>query len=178
MKKQWLIGSAFILVLGSYLGVRFLNPASPPPRLEFSSIERETLQEETIFVDIRGAIMRPGVYKVLASDRVFQIVQRAGGFHPQANQSSINQAGFLFDGDVIDVLFIGQPENSPSTPTRISLNRADQATLETLPGIGPSTALAIIKYREKTPFKSIEDLMKVPGIGEKTYENLRDQITP
>lgn len=178
MKKPWLIGSAFTLILGSYLGVRLLNPPAPPPRLEFSSVEREIVQEETIFVDIRGAVMRPGVYKVLASDRVFQIIQRAGGFHPQANRTSINQAGFLLDGDVIEVLFIGQTETPSSSPSRISLNRADQATLETLPGIGPSTALAIIKYREATPFKTIEDLMNVPGIGEKTYENIKDQITP
>jgi len=177
MKKK-LIGITLFLIIGSTYFWHQSNLSSAPEKpLEFIEVIRPVQEDPVIYVDIRGAVMQPGVYKVLATDRMFQLIQRAGGFHPNALKTSINQAGFLFDGDVIEVLFVGQ------TPTlqdhsRISLNRADQATLETLPGIGPSTALAIIKHRETTPFTKPEDLMNVPGIGVVTFENLQDLIVP
>lgn len=177
MKKKIIAISIFLVIFSTYGFIQIRPEPSPPLTLEFAEVMRPTFDDEVIYVDIRGAVMHPGVYKILATDRVFQLVHRAGGFHPQALKTSINQAGFLFDGDVIEVLFIGQEAFRPSEP-RISLNRADQATLETLPGIGPSTALAIIKYRESTPFTKPEDLMNVPGIGAITFENLKDKIIP
>lgn len=177
MKKKIIAISIFFVIISTYGFIQIRPQPTPPRVLEFSEVIRPVVKSETIYVDIRGAVMHPGVYKVLSTDRVFELVHRAGGFHPQALKTSINQAGFLFDGDVIEVLFIGQDFQLP-TSTRISINRADQATLETLPGIGPATALAIIRYREKTPFTKPEDLMNVPGIGERTFENLKDKIVP
>jgi competence protein ComEA len=177
MKKKIIAISIFLIIVSSYAWIQLKPEPNPPRILEFAELIRPSDQEDVIYVDIRGAVMQPGVYKVLATDRVFQLIHRAGGFHPKALKTSVNQAGFLVDGDVIEVLFEGQ-EPSPLESSKVSLNRADQATLETLPGIGPSTALAIIKYRETTPFSKPEDLMNVPGIGEKTFENLKDQIVP
>lgn len=177
MKKKIIGISVFFIIISVYGFLQRPSPSSPSPVLEFTDITRPVAAAEVIYVDIRGAVMHPGVYKVLSTDRVFQLIHRAGGFHPQALKTSVNQAGFLFDGDVIHVLFIGQ-DASPVESDRISLNRADQTTLETLPGIGPSTALAIIRYREQTPFSHPEDIMNVPGIGTVTFENLKDYIVP
>ena len=178
MPKKWIVLLSLGLTLLSYGLVRLQRPPQAVKPLEFSSVERPVPAQTTIYVDVRGAVMHPGVYKVLSTDRVFEVIKRAGGFHPLAVKTSINQAGFLYDGDIIDVHFVGSGGPQAPTTSRISINRADQSTLETLPGIGPSTAIAIIKYREQTPFLKPEDLMNVPGIGEKTYENLKDLITP
>ena len=148
----------------------------------------EITQEEVILkVDLKGAVRNPGVYDVKEGDRVIDVVQRAGGFLDVADPNQVNLSQRVMDEMVIYVPKKGEeisPQQNVTLPQsnekdgKININTADATTLQTLPGIGPQKADAIIRFREENgPFKKIEDLMKVSGIGEKTFEKLKEQIT-
>lgn len=147
----------------------------------------------TIFVDVKGAVKMPGVYKLQQGDRLIDAINEAGGYLAEANANVLNHALKVTDEMVIYVPLIGENiedfklfQDIQSNPTatsvdsssnKINLNTATEAELTTLPGIGPSKAQAIIDYRETVGrFKVIEDLKNVSGIGDKTYEKLKDQI--
>ena len=151
---------------------------------------------ETIYVDICGAVTSPGVYELPYGSRVFQAIEKAGGYLPEAAASYLNRAKGLSDGQqiyvptqaevdsqMIQVTEDGQEATSETagentgTDQKINLNTADVSQLTTLTGVGESKALAIIAYREENgPFTSIEDIMNVPGIKEGTYEKIKDKI--
>lgn len=179
MVKKYGFAVLFLLLLGVYFVFNGLKaesndtPLFEPPPFQSST----TPSKSYIYVDVRGAVMVPGVYRMESEDRIFSVIERAGGFHPEAVKSSVNQAAFLNDGDTVDVLFEGEIPTS-SQSGKISLNQASQSELESLSGIGPQTALSIIAYRNETPFRSIEDLMNVSGIGEVTYQAIKDFIVP
>lgn len=160
---------------------------------QLTEIEEEPIIE-TIMVDVKGAVNFPGVYQLTTDDRVTDAVQAAGGYIEGAQTDFINHAQKLQDEMVIYIPqkgeqieqfeSIGQGVQLPTSPTtstkqndKVNLNSADESALTTLPGIGPSKAQAIISYREETgSFQSIDDLKKVSGIGEKTFEKLKDLI--
>lgn len=144
---------------------------------------------QTIYVDICGAVTSPGVYELPYGSRVFQAIEKAGGYLPEAAASYLNRARGLSDGQQIyvptqaevDSQAIAATEDGAETSTgtdqKINLNTADVSKLTTLTGVGESKALAIIAYREENgPFTSIEDIMNVPGIKEGTYEKIKDKI--
>lgn len=139
--------------------------------------------EQKIVIHVAGAVNNPGVYTLKENCRVFEAVEAAGGFSEDARVEAINLASRLYDGQKVYVPREGD-EYSPAlfygddSPAKINLNTADQNELEKLPGIGPAKARAIIQDRQRNgPFKSIEDITRVSGIGDKTLENLRDLIT-
>lgn len=108
-------------------------------------------------------------------------MQAAGGFTKNADQNSLNLAKTLEDGEQVMIPAIGGTssgaEASGSSNGKVNINTADLATLETLSGVGPATAQKIIDYRNAHgKFKSIEEIKKVSGIGEKTYEKFKDKI--
>lgn len=163
--------------------------------------EQETTPEitkppEDIFVDVCGAVTKPGVYRMPFDSRVFQAVEAAGGFLPEAAGSHVNQAQPLSDGqqiyvptkeeaekagrDPADGTFSGTETGADSQPEengKVNLNTADAAALQTLSGIGESKAQAILAYREEHGgFSSIEELMDVPGIKENTFLKIKDKI--
>lgn len=161
---------------------------------------------QNIYVDICGAVTSPGVYELPYGSRVFQAIEQAGGYLPEAAASYLNRARGLSDGQQIyvptqeevnsQVLAVtqdgteassgndtdngtGQEASGEDTGTeqKIDLNTADVSQLTTLTGVGESKALAIIAYREENgPFTSAEDIMNVPGIKEGTYEKIKDKI--
>lgn len=154
--------------------------------------EKLVLQEEkTIFVDVSGAVVSPGVYQLPCDARVFQALEAAGGCTKEAQISMLNQAQILSDGQKIYVYTKQeaiQSENLTMEGTgnkvgvswdgKININQASKEDLMILPGVGETRAEAIISYREKNGlFTSIEELMNVEGIKEKTYEKLKDKIT-
>jgi len=184
LKKYGWPALIFILVI-TYIIISFSKPISSTQATLYNSQNYTHTDREKvsyIYVDIRGAVMHPGVYKMASDQRIFNVIERAGGFHPEAVHTSINRAGFLNDGMIIEIHFEGMDNLSslqPSTQSQlISLNQASQSELETLTGIGPQTAKSIIAYREVTPFKTTEDLLNVSGIGEVTYQAIKDQIVP
>ncbi|MEO8356080.1 MAG: ComEA family DNA-binding protein [Chloroflexota bacterium] len=143
--------------------------------------------DRPIVVHITGAVPRPGVYALPDGARVQDGISAAGGFLAEAEKSQINLAGLLEDGAKLDIPYIEgaspvlatpMPEVVTSTTELINLNTASQAELESLPGIGPTTALKIIEYRDANgPFLNAEDIINVSGIGPGTYERIKDLIT-
>ncbi len=141
-----------------------------------------------IVVYISGAVPRPGVYALPKGARVQDAISAAGGFLADADKTGINLARQLDDGEQLDIPFgegaslviptPGAEEVEPGEADLVNINTASQAELETLPGIGPTTAQKIIEYREENgPFQSTEDIMNVSGIGPGTYERIKDLIT-
>jgi competence protein ComEA len=138
-----------------------------------------------LFVDIKGEINAPGVYEVEESSRVKDVILLAGGFTGQAEPNGVNLAQKITDEMVIYVPAKGEHVTGLTSQTSFSsenqvvnINNAPKAELETLPGVGPAKADAIIAYREENGlFQSVDELEKVPGIGEKSLEKLRDYIS-
>ena len=153
---------------------------------EIEEIENVEEQVNHYIVDVKGQVKFPGVYEVEEHLRVHDVIQLAGGFLEMANETAINLAQKISDEMVIYVPHLDEEINNASTATawspsqdekKVSLNQATVGELETLPGIGPSKAAAIIKYREEVgAFQSIDELTNVSGIGEKTLEKLRDSL--
>lgn len=143
-----------------------------------SSGPANELPKTGIWVHIVGAIQHAGVYSMPNGSRVFELVALAGGYAPNADQSSVNLARNLTDGEQITVQTKGASLDQPSTNTLISLNSASEATLETLPGVGPKLAARMIDWRTaNSGFKKIEDLRQVGGIGDKLYAAIKDLVS-
>ncbi len=135
-----------------------------------------------VLVDVKGAVVTPGVYEVSANGRVKDVIQKAGGFLEEADQAQLNLAGKVIDEMMIYVPIKGETTVAAGSVTAesglISINTADLIELQELPGIGPAKAEAIIQYREENgPFSASEDLQNISGIGEKTFGKLKDLIT-
>lgn len=143
-----------------------------------------------IAVDVSGAVHNPGVYFLNVGSRVEDAIQAAGGFLPEAFTESINLAAALTDGSKVLVPIYSEGQTSEQqkqdaviaetiqTSFPININTASKETLMLLPGIGETKAQAIIDFRSQHgPFTEIEQIMLVSGIGEVTFENLRDLIT-
>ena len=133
------------------------------------------------FVHILGAVERPGLYGVREGDRVIDAVAAAGGFTDSADQTQVNLARFLVDGEQLYVPTVGEtPASAPGVTAqgKVNINTADASALETLPRVGPAMAARIIDWREANGrFAAIEDLMSVTGIGQKTFDGLKDLVT-
>ena len=126
-------------------------------------------------VYVSGSVATPGVYTVPDGSRIEAAVQAAGGFIPGADQSNINLATLLTDGQQVNVP--GVVETSHVNVGRVNINTATVADLDGLPGIGPTTAQAIVDYRlQNGPFQVIQDIEKVQGVGPATFENIKNFI--
>lgn len=163
--------------------------------------EPGTTTTTMLFVQVAGAVARPGVYEVQPGARVFQVVLQAGGMTEEADQDAVPLAAVVVDGGRIWVPRRGEVADpgaaiaqaaagaaggsagagggSGTPAAKVVLSTAGEAELDTLPGIGPKTAQQIIAYREEHgPFRSVEELEEVPGIGPATVERLRDLVVP
>ncbi|MCM3114898.1 helix-hairpin-helix domain-containing protein [Neobacillus sp. MER 74] len=146
---------------------------------------------EKIMVDVKGQIKQPGVYQANTGERVIDVISRAGGLTDKADQGMVNFAEHVKDEMIIYIPAKGEeglssPITSSGNPAssvgsqneaKININKADETELQNLPGIGPAKAAAIIEYRNTSgPFKTVEDLKNISGIGDKTFEKLKDLI--
>lgn len=135
--------------------------------------------DQMICVHVCGAVTDPGLKELPAGSRAWDALEAAGGFTEEADESYVNLAGFLTDGQK---LYFPTREEAKAqageTSALIDLNQADEERLCTLPGIGSSRAKAIVKYRkEHGGFQSVEELLSVPGIKEGLYDQIRDLVT-
>lgn len=137
-----------------------------------------------VAVDVIGAVQQPGLYYLHSKARVADAVTAAGGLSPDAARDQINLAAPLVDGTQIrvphvgEVVEIGVPAASAASSSLVDINTADAAALDALPGIGPATAQAIIDERVNNgPFKAIEDIQNVKGIGPSLFAQIKTRIT-
>jgi competence protein ComEA len=153
----------------------------------------------SVVVDVAGAVLHPGVYALAAGSRVHQALAAAGGLDAGADIDVLNLAAPLRDGDRLYVPHSGQPVPIVVVPTGgaqsipavgqtgaigpavpaapVDLNRASVEELDALPGVGPSTATAIVSYRTQIgPFASVDDLLKVRGIGPAKLDAIRELV--
>ena len=176
----------FVLVVGVAAAIGSLaGPQAQTIALATSNpTVAASVRSPTFFVHVVGRVKAPGVYELEVGSRLFDAVGAAGGFTADADQSSVNLARPLSDGEQIVILKLGDQSSVASsngtggkTPT-ISINRGSEAELETLPGVGPALANRIIDWRQANGgFKRKEDLLQVGGIGSKLFSSLEKLIS-
>jgi competence protein ComEA len=189
-----------LVVFGTGLGLRSCasksDPASAPlfstpPASELATSTSTAV--ETIVVHAAGAVRAPGLYRLAKGSRVADVLEVAGGVADGADLNRVNLAALVSDSERIFIPFIGAPipgSSSGATGSQsgvggaidksspVNLNTASEDELDGLPGIGPTTAAAIVSHREKVgPFTSVDDLLDVRGIGTSKLESLRDLVT-
>ncbi|WP_282140528.1 helix-hairpin-helix domain-containing protein [Cytobacillus oceanisediminis] len=156
--------------------------------METEGDEQAEQMPQPMKADIKGAVQKPGVYEAAEGDRVIDLLEKAGGLTDKADGTKINFALNITDemviyvpekGEILEEATVedgkarGQQDNG-----KINLNQANESELQMLPGIGPSKAAAIIEHRETNgPFKDVTDLKLISGIGEKTFEKLKEHIS-
>lgn len=170
--------------------------------IQENEIEKTNEEIKKIIVHISGAVQNEGIVELEENSRIADAIEKAGGFKENAYTKDINLAYKLEDGMKIYIPTIEEKENEKTDVTtesgienintknndtninenkkansKININTATKEELDTLPGIGPSTAEKIINYRkENGKFKSIEEIKDVSGIGDSKYENIKDMI--
>lgn len=194
--RRLLAAAVIILVLGFVGGMKYtsfkaeqekarLVLSEPAPATQNESEDTNSVKEIKVYVT--GAVVQPGVYTLKEGDRVYQAVEMAGGLLADAEAKGINMAAVLQDGQTTVIPKRGEvlPTNTNQPPEgnqvaksgKVNINIATVQELERLNGIGPAIAQRIIDYRQAHgPFKSIEDLKKVNGIGDKKFADLKDSI--
>lgn len=199
---RWLM-SATVIVMLALVVLQFSSKpsaASDPTQLirndaaeliEAAPVAERSVATPTvaarIAVDVIGAVQQPGVVWLPVGARIDDAVRAAGGLAPDADREAINMAAPLMDGQQIRVQRVGETmalaapmsgEPALADGGLININTADAAMLETLPGVGPATAAAIVSHRAANgAFKRIEDIENVKGIGPSLVEQIRGQIT-
>jgi len=190
------VGAAIVLVLvglgiavlvsafGAHGSTQSIAPPAGSATPGASGGARSSSIGATIYIHILGAVAKPGLYLLTDGDRAVDLVAAAGGFTDTADRSGLNLARVLVDGEQIVVPNLG--ESPPvgaalgeATPGgKVNINTADETALETLPRVGPAMAKRIIDWRSKNGrFTALEDLMSVTGVGEKTFDSLKELVT-
>lgn len=205
LPKKWLLlGSGASIVILITLLVSIYLMVNKEPRVDTTMWEETSLTtmaevatdatkeraETMIYVDIKGAVKVPGIYQLKNQQRIWDALALAGGVSEEADTAQVNYAQKVKDQMIIYVPKKGESvaqsletlqESAPAQQNqeeKINLNTATEAELQTISGIGAKKAQEIIRFRdEQGPFKTVEELKNVPGIGEKTVERLKDMLT-
>ena len=160
LNKLWTLIIIFLVAIIAISSIVAWSRYSPSQPIEISIAPAHELQGE---IYVGGAVTSPGFYPLLAGDSIDAIIQAAGGTISNADFSQLE-------------LYVPNVEEEEQ-PQKINLNRAEMWLLEALPGIGETLAQRIIDYRQQKPFRNINELIKVEGIGTTTYEKIKDLIT-
>ncbi|MFC1711684.1 helix-hairpin-helix domain-containing protein [Patescibacteria group bacterium] len=181
----------FLIGLG-IVSVLILSSKENDTLIEILPVEEEEGKEAEIYVHMAGAVQKPGLYKLPTDSRVNDALIAAQGLSVEADrvwfETSVNLAQKLTDGVKMYIPFQGEATAQvageqtsifiSSDKSKVNINTASLSKLQSLTNIGPATAQKIVDYREKNgSFSSTEDIIKVAGIGEKTYETIKENIT-
>jgi competence protein ComEA len=179
IKPWWYVAFS---VVGVLLGAGILLLVTRPPRGQpIKLLPAPTPSPVTVYVS--GSVQQAGVYSLPAGSRVNDAIQAAGGLSEEANSQAINLAKMLVDGDQVNVPALlptstGAGDSRSSPGLLVNINTASLQELDGLPSIGPVTAQSIIDYRlAKGPFAKVEDLLEVDGIGQVTFDKIKDLVT-
>jgi competence protein ComEA len=167
-------------------------PSAGPPAASPAASPSTTAAAAVIVAYVCGAVRRPGVYTFSPGARITDLIEKAGGATGAAELQTVNLAALLTDGQqvvvpergaaaavaAVDPAAATAAGGAASAGAPVNLNTATLAELDTLPGVGPSTAQKILDYRTaQGGFKSVEDLNNVSGIGDVTFAELKDLVT-
>ena len=180
-KALLILFAGFLIIGGLFVALNMGGKAQALPAVK---VPEAPAIAPIVVIDVAGKVNKPGVYKLPSGSRAIDAVNAAGGAKKGVDLSDINLAHTLMDGEQI---VIGAPKvittskGKGSSKVKLSgplnINNASAAQLDALPGIGPVMAGRIITYREKNgPFKAIEDLRKVSGMGASKFAQLQSLI--
>lgn len=202
-KKQKIIVVVLIIIMCIVIGYYIISKTE---KYDYSDIEKisniieedqevdDNIIENKIVIHITGEVEEEGVIELEKGARISDAIEEAGGTTEEADLSNVNLAYSLSDGQKVKIPNINEKdeeiivveekagdniiiERNKSKEEKININKAAQTEIETLPGIGPSTALKIINYRnEHGKFKNIGDIKNVSGIGDSKFENIKEYI--
>ncbi|MGA8851205.1 MAG: ComEA family DNA-binding protein [Aeromicrobium sp.] len=155
------------------------SDAVPPVTVASSGPEGGSDEPTRLVIDVVGEVENPGIVAVPRGSRVYQAIEAAGGLKGTVDTSGVNLARVLDDGEQIVVGPASDGAGGDAVDGKIRLNLATPEQLDTLPGIGPVTAAAIVAWREENGrFATVDDLLDVTGIGDATFADLRDLVVP
>ncbi len=205
LPKKWLLlgsGASMVILITLLVGIYLMvnkeaqvdttmwEETSLTTTAEAATDATKERAETMIYVDIKGAVKVPGIYQLKNQQRIWDALALAGGVSEEADTAQVNYAQKVKDQMIIYVPKKGESvaqsletlqESAPAQQNqeeKINLNTATEAELQTISGIGAKKAQEIIRFRdEQGPFKTVEELKNVPGIGEKTVERLKDMLT-
>lgn len=203
-KKQKTIFIIVGIIMIFFIGYNIFKKTEENNYIELETIEenmieeeknepKEEITDEEIIVHITGEVENEGIIKIKKDSRLADAIEEAGGITDNADLSKINLAYSIKDGQKIYIPNKNDKENdgeyiteeageqvveeSKKETGKVNINSAKQTELETLSGVGPSTALKIINYREANgKFETIEDIKNVPGIGDAKFESIKEDI--
>ena len=204
-KKQKIILIILAIIIIIFIGYYIIQKTENYNYIELETQEEsdsdtnnsqaeEEITDEEIVVHITGEVENTGIIKINKDARLADVIDKAGGATVYADLSKVNLAYSVQDGQKIYIPSIDDQnvneeyiteeagenviqEDEKLNEEKVNINTAKQTELETLNGIGPSTALKIINYRnENGKFNTIEDIKNVPGIGEAKYDNIKNNI--
>ena len=209
--KRWLMEYKKILsIIGGVLAViviilvgRVMMASSTKEKVMVTNAVNTTRVEETTtmmpqncYVDIKGEVLRPGVYEFSCESRIQEVIKKAGGFTEEADETKINLAQKITDQMQMIVPNVNSKQEggvtegnsekgnssnmilSNAKQGKVNINTATLEELQTIKGIGKKKAEAILQYRkEHGPFRTKEDLLQVKGIGKKALEAIESQVT-
>jgi competence protein ComEA len=181
VSKKLLVLMASLVAAGIFLINAITAPkeaaVSVPAQSEITEVEVKAAE---IFVHVVGEVQAPGIYQLNSGARLMDAVFAAGGLSKLADQSSVNLARELTDGEQVVVFKTGEAPTATgaiSQVSRISLNQSTALELEQLPGVGPALAGRIVDWREANGgFKKKEDLLNISGIGDKLFAGIKDEV--
>ena len=199
-QKYFIIGGLIVIITLTLVSYLFFDFEEKIYSAKETEVTKVILTE--FFVDVKGAVKNPGVYKFTSEERVFNAIEKAGGLTKNASTSNINLSQKLVGEMVVYIYTTTEIKNGTKNincatkcncqtievnncypeenlgEEKININLANLEDLLKLMGIGESKAKAIIVYREENGFfNQIEDLMKVSGIGQTIFESIKEKIT-
>jgi len=186
-KKGLAVVLIIAIIIMAALGIKLSGGDEEIIFTNYSSIDanesdeiNEGIKEEAkvyIYVDMDGAVVNPGVYGLIEGSRVIDAINMAGGLTEKAFTQNLNKARKLVDGEKIFINEEGEAADVFIDDKLININTASEDSLMSLPGIGEVYAKRIIEYRNAKRFNSIEEIKNIQGIGDKTFDKLKDLIT-
>jgi competence protein ComEA len=176
------VGLAIVLGAGNIVWSSMGHPAEETLDIAQSESGEAPAHQKArhLVVHISGEVVRSGIITLAEGSRVIDAVEEAGGHTPQAALDSINLARLVVDGEHLIIPVEGEEVTSPALGGGlISISLASEQELQELPGVGPAIASRIVSWREVNgPFRHIDDLLAVSGIGPATLAKFRDLVTP